>query len=163
MVHTRSGTLAGAVIGGEPLSPRIRVVQVFSTKFPTQCRQCEDAPCVKVCPTGATHRTATYTAVNSNLCIGCRLCMMVCPFGAIHTAAVRTNAHTKRAAIKCDLCVDRKDGPACLAACPTKAISLATPKQVMENAIRDSSERYLAALQAQDGLGKQISAEGTSL
>lgn len=76
--------------------------------------------------------------------------MMVCPFGAIQIASVRTNAHSKRAAIKCDLCVDRPDGPACMAACPTKAISLAVPKEVMESAIHDSSERYLAALKAQD-------------
>jgi anaerobic carbon-monoxide dehydrogenase iron sulfur subunit len=159
--HSPAGTLIGSLMAGEPLSPRNRVVQVVGTKFPTQCRQCEDAPCVKVCPTGATYRTDTYTAVNPKVCIACRLCMMVCPFGAIHTASVRTNKHTKRAAIKCDLCVDRKDGPACVAACPTKAISLSIPTQVMESAICDSSERYLAALKAQEGAAaEQISKEG---
>lgn len=150
VAHTHTGTLMGAMTAAESLSPRNRVVRVSSTNFPTQCRQCEDAPCVKVCPTGAAYRTETYTAVNPNTCIACKLCMMVCPFGAIQIASVRTNAHSKRAAIKCDLCVDRPDGPACMAACPTKAISLAVPKEVMESAIHDSSERYLAALKAQD-------------
>lgn len=163
IAHTRAGTLVGAVVAGEALSPRNRVVQVSGRRFPTQCRQCEDAPCVKVCPTGATYRTETYTAVNPKLCIGCKLCMMVCPFGAIHMAWVAANGHGKRAAIKCDLCVGREEGPACVAACPTKAISIASPREVMESAIRDSSERYLAALKAQVGAAKeQISKEGIS-
>jgi Fe-S-cluster-containing hydrogenase component 2 len=66
---------------------------------------------VRVCPTGATYQTATYTAVNPKLCIACKLCMMVCPFGAIHISSVQVNSRSKPAAIKCDLCVDREDGP----------------------------------------------------
>lgn len=152
--HTRSGTLFGAVLANEPLLPRNRVVQVNGVRFPAQCRQCEDAPCVKVCPTGATHRTETFTAVDARLCIACKLCMMVCPFGAIQTGNMVVGAGVKRAAIKCDLCVDRPEGPACVAACPTKAISLAAPKEVMESAIQSSAERYLAALKAQTHLTK---------
>jgi Fe-S-cluster-containing hydrogenase component 2 len=68
--------LSPAVAAGETLSARNRVVEVFSSRFPAQCRQCEDAPCVKVCPTGATYRTETYTAVNPKLCIACKLCRM---------------------------------------------------------------------------------------
>jgi Fe-S-cluster-containing hydrogenase component 2 len=147
--HTRSGTLFGAVLGREPLTPRNRVVQVAQVSFSTQCRQCEDAPCVKVCPTGATFRTETYTAVNPNRCIACGLCTMVCPFGAVHISTVQVNSKIKRAATKCDLCVDRPGGPACVEACPTKALSLAMPRQVMETALKDSAERFLAALQSQ--------------
>lgn len=149
VAHTRSGTLFGAVLGGEPLSPRNRVVQVAQVRLPTQCRQCEDAPCVKVCPTGATFRTETYTAVNPNLCIGCRLCVMVCPFGAIHTDTVQVGERTKRAATKCDLCVDRPEGPACVESCPTKALSLVAPRQVMETALQASATRFLEALESQ--------------
>lgn len=155
VAHTRSGTLFGAVLGGEALFPRNRVIKVAEIRLPAQCRQCEDAPCVKVCPTGATFRTETYTAVNTNLCIACKLCMMVCPFGAIQTANVKVGERVKRAAVKCDLCVDRPGGPACVEACPTKAISLAQPKEVMEAALRSSSERYLDALKAQATLAKQ--------
>jgi Fe-S-cluster-containing hydrogenase component 2 len=149
VAHTRSGTLIGAVLGEEPLTPRNRVVKVAEVKFSTQCRQCEDAPCVKVCPTGATFRTETYTAVNPNRCIACGLCMMVCPFGAIHISTVRINGNTKRAATKCDLCVDRADGPACVEACPTQALSLAMPRKVMETALQASAERFLEALESQ--------------
>ncbi len=82
--HTKAGSIIGAVLAGERLQPRNTVVQVDSVKLSTQCRQCEDAPCVKVCPTGATYRTETYTAVDVRRCIACRLCTLVCPFGAIH-------------------------------------------------------------------------------
>lgn len=149
VAHTRSGGLTSAILAGEPLSPRTRVVQVLGKRFPMQCRQCEDAPCVKVCPTGATYRTETYTAVDPNRCIACKLCMMVCPFGAIHIGTVQVDGQTKTAAIKCDLCVNRVDGPACVAACPTHAIYPANPKDVRETAIQTTSERYLAALASQ--------------
>ncbi len=165
VAHSRSGDLSSAMAAGETMSPRNRVVQVATVRFPTQCRQCEDAPCVRVCPTGATYQTATYTAVNPKVCIACRLCMMVCPFGAIHTSLVQINNHSKLAAIKCDLCVDREEGPACIAACPTHAISLAKPRDVMNEAIQDSAERYLAATQAQNRLANAVNptAEGTLL
>ncbi len=154
VAHTSSGALFGAVLSGEPLMPRTRVVQVAEVRFPAQCRQCEDAPCVKVCPTQATYRTAAHTAVNLNLCIACKLCMMVCPFGAIQIADQMVGARRKRAATKCDLCVDRPGGPACIESCPTHAISLAKPTQVMENAMQTSSQRFLEALKAQSNLSK---------
>jgi Fe-S-cluster-containing hydrogenase component 2 len=140
------------MLEGEPLTPRNHVVQVAEVKLSTQCRQCEDAPCVKVCPTQATFRTETYTAVNANRCIACGLCTMVCPFGAIHISTVPVNGKTKRAAAKCDLCVDRPEGPACIEACPTKALSLAQPREVMKAAIQSSAERFLEALESQKQL-----------
>ncbi len=152
VAHSRSGTLFGAVLAGEPLAPRNRVVKVAEVSFPAQCRQCEDAPCVKVCPTGATFRTETYTAVNTNRCIACGLCTMVCPFGAIHVSTVPVNGKSKRAAIKCDLCVNRAEGPACVQACPTQALRLAAPREVMETALKASAERFLEALKSQKQL-----------
>jgi Fe-S-cluster-containing hydrogenase component 2 len=148
VAHTRSGTLFGAVLGHEPLAPRNRVVKVAEVKFPTQCRQCQDAPCVKVCPTGATFRTETFTAVNPNLCIACGLCVMVCPFGAVHVSNQAVDSKTKRAATKCDLCVDRAGGPACVEACPTGALTLVLPREVMDTAIQSSAERFLEALES---------------
>ena len=152
VAHTHSQDLFTAVMTKEPLNPRNRVVQVAEVRFPTQCRQCEDAPCVKVCPTGATFRTETYTAVNPNLCIGCRLCMMVCPFGAIHVTTAKLNGSTKKQAIKCDLCVDRDAGPACIEACPTKALSLAYPEEVIEAAQKSTSIQFLDAIESQKRL-----------
>jgi Fe-S-cluster-containing hydrogenase component 2 len=91
--------------------------------------------------------------------------MMVCPFGAIHISRVQVNSRSKPAAVKCDLCVDRADGPSCVAACPTHAITLAHPRKVMNEAIQDSAQRYLAAIQAKDRAANAVNpaTEGTSL
>ncbi len=153
--HTQSGSLIGAVMGNEILFPRNRVVEIAEVKLPTQCRQCEDAPCVKVCPTGATYHAEDFTAVNLDLCIACKLCMMVCPFGAIQISTQHVGIRDKRVAVKCDICVDRPGGPACVESCPTKAITIAHPDEVMENAKHASTERFLAAVKAQANLEKQ--------
>lgn len=152
--HTKAGTLMGAVLTGEPLYARNKVIQVAEVKLPTQCRQCEDAPCVKVCPTGATYREATYTAVRTELCIACKLCVMVCPFGAIHVTTLEVNGKQKRVATKCDICINREDGPACVEACPTKAITIAHPKAVAFEAMQASAERFVDAIRTQKTLEK---------
>ena len=42
------------------------------------------APCVTVCPTGASYKRAEdgIVLVNENACIGCGLCAWACPYGA---------------------------------------------------------------------------------
>ena len=50
--------------------------------LPTMCQQCQDAPCVNVCPTGASYRDADgMVLVDKEKCIGCKYCMMACPYG----------------------------------------------------------------------------------
>jgi Fe-S-cluster-containing hydrogenase component 2 len=153
--HTGAGSVLGAVLAGERLQPRNRVVQVGTVKLSTQCRQCEDAPCVKVCPTHATTRTETYTAVDQRLCIACRMCVMVCPFGAIHVAMATVAGRERRAAFKCDLCVDRPGGPACVEWCPTKALSLRYPREVIQQSVQATAQQYLDALESQRALASQ--------
>ncbi|MDR1264861.1 MAG: 4Fe-4S dicluster domain-containing protein [Propionibacteriaceae bacterium] len=51
--------------------------------FPLQCQQCAKAPCVDVCPTGATYvRDDGIVAVNYDKCVGCQYCVLACPYGA---------------------------------------------------------------------------------
>ena len=94
--------------------------------FPKSCLHCEDAPCVTVCPTGASYKRVEdgIVLVNESSCIGCGLCAWACPYGAREmdpTAAVMK---------KCTLCVDRiynetlpeeDREPACVRTCPTGA------------------------------------------
>ncbi len=87
--------------------------------LPTMCQQCEEAPCVHVCPTGASYRDDNdVVLVDKSKCIGCKYCMMACPYG------VRGWNAQERVIEKCTLClhlVSEGGLPACVAACSTKA------------------------------------------
>ena len=99
---------------------------VKTVHFPKSCLHCEDAPCVTVCPTGASYKRAEdgIVLVNEDWCIGCGLCAWSCPYGA------REMDPTENVMKKCTLCVDRiyNDNipevdrvPACVKTCPTSA------------------------------------------
>lgn len=49
--------------------------------LPTPCYQCENAPCVNVCPVAATyHDKDGVVLIDHHRCIGCRMCMAACPY-----------------------------------------------------------------------------------
>ena len=94
--------------------------------FPKSCLHCEDAPCVTVCPTGASYKRAEdgIVLVNESSCIGCGLCAWACPYGAREMDAAA------KVMKKCTLCVDRiynenlpeeDRQPACVRTCPSNA------------------------------------------
>ena len=95
--------------------------------LPVMCQHCEDAPCVAVCPTGASFRREDgIVLVNKHTCIGCRYCMMACPYKArsfIHINLVGQRTHSPRGkgtVESCTFCVHRVDRdrePACVEAC----------------------------------------------
>lgn len=107
----------------------------------TQCFQCADPPCTKVCPVGATWQEPDgITVVDYDWCIGCRYCQAACPYWArrfnwsepeVPVEEVNPNQHylgnrarKKGVMEKCTFCIQRsREGrlPACAEACPTGA------------------------------------------
>lgn len=88
--------------------------------LPAQCMQCESAPCVHVCPTGASYRDpdTNVVLVDQSKCIGCKYCMMACPYG------VRSWNPKKNVVEKCTLCQQLTmvgQNPACVDACCANA------------------------------------------
>ena len=113
------------------------------TQFvPTPCQHCQNAPCVNVCPVGATFATPEGTVlIDQQRCIGCRLCMEACPYDRRffnwgqapqppETMFLEYNIEHQTPAIKgtvmkCDLCPDMARAgrlPYCAQGCPSGAI-----------------------------------------
>ena len=96
--------------------------------LPVMCQHCETAPCVDVCPTGASMKRADgIVQVNKHICIGCRYCMMACPYKArsfVHETLIDQLPDTPRGkgtVESCNMCVNRVDegkNPACVDAAP---------------------------------------------
>ncbi|MGD0232718.1 MAG: 4Fe-4S dicluster domain-containing protein [Syntrophorhabdales bacterium] len=107
--------------------------------MPVQCQQCENPPCVKVCPVHATWKEPDgLVVVDYNWCIGCRYCMAACPYRGrtfnwsepkLQKNEWNTQVHylgnrprLRNVVDKCTFCIQRvRNGryPACVEACPT--------------------------------------------
>jgi molybdopterin-containing oxidoreductase family iron-sulfur binding subunit len=121
--------------------------------MPVQCQQCDNPPCVKVCPVEATWKDDDgIVVVDYNWCIGCRYCEAACPYHARRfnwtapvvpddelnpdQAYLSNRVRPQGVVEKCHFCLHRtREGrlPACLEACPTGA-------RVFGNVLDASSE-----------------------
>ena len=108
---------------------------------PVSCQQCQDPPCTKVCPTGATWTEQDgIVVIDYDWCIGCRCCMAACPYGARHfnwqapsipADELNPSMHYlgnrprgKGVVEKCTFCIQRVRAgryPACVEVCPVGA------------------------------------------
>lgn len=79
------------------------------------CNHCEEAKCVKGCPTGAMHFTADGTVQHDrSKCVGCKYCIWNCPY------SVPQFIEETGVVGKCDSCKDLRDAgqnPACVDSC----------------------------------------------
>jgi len=109
--------------------------------MPVQCQQCENPPCVKVCPVKATWQEPDgITVIDYDWCIGCRYCEAACPYFArrfnwtkpsipkdrLNPDMSYLGNRPRRQGVmeKCHFCIQRtRQGryPACLEVCPAGA------------------------------------------
>ena len=119
---------------------RIKVVkwEQEGLYIPMSCQQCQDAPCMIICPVKAIARDEEFgrVMVNQDKCIGCRSCVSVCPFGAMNFSTI------DRKVFKCDLC----DGdPQCVRFCDMKAVDYIEADRVAIAKKRAAAEKISAA------------------
>ncbi len=103
------------------------IVQEMTGVFPElqleirseRCNHCADAPCVRTCPTGASHiAEGGIVLVTHEECIGCKACIASCPYDARYV-------HPEGYVDKCTFCIHRVregENPACVSVCPTHAM-----------------------------------------
>ena len=102
------------------------------------CNHCDNPPCVRVCPAGATWRREDgLVTIDQHRCIGCRYCVAACPYGSRSFNWTDPRAHlsgidpgfptrTKGVVEKCNFCEERLgrgEQPACVEACPERALA----------------------------------------
>ncbi len=131
---------------GDPLDP-----DYFFYRH--SCQQCDNAPCVEVCPTGAsfTDKKTGIVDIDPNLCVGCKYCIFACPYH------VRFINPVTRVIDKCDFCrhTNLAQGklPACVLACPTEALTfgdLNDPKSEISRKIEKNT-----TYRSKEGLGTE--------
>ena len=115
--HSGETSIVKAYKNGNPQA-RIQVEEGAGINFALNCRHCDNPICVKSCITGALTRDEDgVIRVNAEKCVGCWTCVMSCPYGAV----VRGKGE-KTVALKCDLCTESGNTPACVEGCPNRAL-----------------------------------------
>ena len=106
--------------------------------IPVTCEQCEDAPCVLICPTEALYKDEAGLVLRNPLrCIGCNECMLACPIGAIS----RFDGLWR----KCDMCASLGGIPYCAANCTAGALRHLAARVVAKEKTEKVAQRRLQA------------------
>lgn len=142
--HSSSKSIFGAILEKPTPKPRVKVIVADFFNVPVRCQHCEDAPCMKVCPTGAIQKSEEgFVILDANKCIGCLMCVMDCPFGHPKYEA------EYKVVLKCDSCIERvREGkePACVEACPTGALRFGALEKILAEIRREGAEKLISGL-----------------
>lgn len=116
---------------------------------PKLCNQCDNPPCVQVCPVGATYKTNDgVVLIDRDWCIGCGYCIMACPYG------VRFFHPVHKVADKCNFCYHRITKgmqPACVECCSFGARKIANLKDHDDPVTRIITTERVAVLKDEYG------------
>ena len=106
-------------IGPNPRTKGGQWPDVYTYFLTVQCQHCENPECVKVCPTGASHKLEDGTVqIDKSKCIGCQFCAMSCPY------SVRYLNEEEGVVEKCTLCeqkIAQGELPQCVSECGGRA------------------------------------------
>lgn len=101
---------------------------VYAYNVSVACNHCERPICLEVCPASAiTRRPDGLVLLDPDRCLGCRYCEWACPYGAPQYDPRRGRM------TKCTFCVDELDrggAPACVTACPQRALDFGDPEEL---------------------------------
>ena len=136
------------------------------------CNHCQNPPCVKVCPTQATWKREEDGVVmmDWHRCIGCRYCMVACPYGArsfnwkdprplLKKIRAEFPTRSKGVVEKCTFCEERLaqgKRPACVAACPGKAMTFGDIGNAKSGVRKLLASRFSIVRKPELGTGPRI-------
>ena len=129
------------------------VSSIVFTCFSISCFHCGDAPCLKVCPTGAIRRRSDpgNVEVDTERCIGCHSCLQACPFGAPQFTRDGKMA-------KCDLCSIRLTHglkPACVSVCSTNALEIKPLADISRQKAQHAANLFMKTRLGKDHEGNE--------
>lgn len=151
----RDGFVSRNIDVGGGNTKEIRDADINKAFFvPKLCNQCDNPPCVQVCPVGATYQTADgISLVDRSWCIGCGYCIMGCPYG------VRFFHPVYHVAEKCNFCYHRITKgmkTACVEACPFGARQVGNLKDPADPVTRLIMTERVAVLKEEYGTRPQV-------
>jgi len=118
-----------------------------------RCNHCENSPCVRCCPTGASHYEAGgIVKVTADKCIGCGACIQSCPYDARYS-------HPEGHVDKCTFChhrVKKGQNTACVSVCPTKCMYFGDIEDSNSDISRVMRKRKYKVLAPEAGTKPQV-------
>ncbi len=163
-------------IGGDsPNTPAGTYGDCTMSYRPVRCMHCDDAPCVEVCPVGATYKDDETGIVMQDVetCIGCQACIAACPYDVrsyleeepayrvdFPVGAVNAPTHKAGTVEKCTMCAHRDLAggavPACVEGCPARAMHFGDLNDPASEISKLLAERTYEVLKPEAGTGPNV-------
>jgi Fe-S-cluster-containing dehydrogenase component len=118
-----------------------------------RCNHCDNSPCIRCCPTGASHYAqGGIVVVTEEKCIGCGACVESCPYDARFS-------HPEGHIDKCTFClhrVEKEQDPFCVSVCPTRCMYFGDLDEPGSEIIEILATRKWKVLSPETGTKPQI-------
>jgi len=115
---------------------------------PMRCRHCARPSCIDACSVNAiTKRSDGIVLINEELCTGCKVCIEVCQFGGLQFNP------GKNVVEACTMCVNRVDKgllPACVRACPSRAMYFGDINEIIELRRKEQAATVASSIHTDD-------------